>query len=166
MARRSTNRSAELSATDDSPDIVRTYLRQLGEWPLLSRESEVNLARRIEEAEHDLLNALLRIPALDREIASARPQARALAAQRLQGEAQDAEAAGPPRACGADGRGDTRRQGETRGHPAAGAGDRVPLVGRRRATVRPRSSGRSAADQAACAPPASPGRWAPRWWPA
>ena len=136
MARRSTNRSAELSATDDSPDIVRTYLRQLGEWPLLSRESEVNLARRIEEAEHDLLNALLRIPALDREIASARQQARTLAAQRLQGEAQDAEAAGPPGL-----RADGEEIPDAKAKPAVTRLQALEtafrMVGRRRATVRP-----------------------------
>jgi RNA polymerase sigma factor (sigma-70 family) len=99
MVRLSSNRGAEMSAVDDSPDIVRTYLRQLGEWPLLSRESEVDLARRIEQAEHDLLSALVRIPALDREIASARQQARLLAEQQLlrdEGPDKGPEAASPP----------------------------------------------------------------------
>jgi RNA polymerase primary sigma factor len=110
MVRRSSNRGAEMSAVDDSPDIVRTYLRQLGEWPLLSRESEVDLARRIEQAEHDLLSALVRIPALDREIASARQQARLLAEQQLlrdEGTDKGPEAGSPPaddrpRAAGTD----------------------------------------------------------------
>ena len=90
-----------MSAVDDSPDIVRTYLRQLGEWPLLSRESEVDLARRIEQAEHDLLSALVRIPALDREIASARQQARLLAEQQL---LRDEEPTAPRPAAPADDR--------------------------------------------------------------
>jgi RNA polymerase primary sigma factor len=80
MARRTSSHGVEAAATDDSPDIVRTYLRQLGDWPLLSRESEVQLARRIEEAENDLLGALIRIPALEQEIARTRDEARTMVA--------------------------------------------------------------------------------------
>ena len=39
-------------------DPVKMYLKQMGSIPLLSRENEINLAKRIEEAEHKFAEAL------------------------------------------------------------------------------------------------------------
>ena len=41
-------------------DPVRMYLREMGKVPLLDREGEVTIAKRIEEAEHRILFALFR----------------------------------------------------------------------------------------------------------
>ncbi|MGH7271493.1 MAG: RNA polymerase sigma factor RpoD/SigA, partial [Polyangiaceae bacterium] len=56
------NRSASTSPSIELPgeeDSVRAYYRKLGRTPLLTREGEVTLARRIEEAEHLIVKALV-----------------------------------------------------------------------------------------------------------
>ncbi len=137
MPRRSTNRSAELSATDDSPDIVRTYLRQLGDWPLLSRESEVDLARRIEDAEHDLLNTLVRIPAFDREIATARQRARTQAANRAQNDGAEEGAAATDQRAPAEGEDGPDNKAKPSAARLEALEAAFRLLGRRRASRRP-----------------------------
>src|SRR5260221_8792139 len=51
-----------------SSDPVRIYLRKIGSVALLTREGEVELAKRMEEGEHTILTAILNSPALVREI--------------------------------------------------------------------------------------------------
>jgi RNA polymerase primary sigma factor len=54
---------------DDSPsDAVTTYFEQLARVPLLTREGEVDLARRIEEGERQALRAIVASPAGVREL--------------------------------------------------------------------------------------------------
>ncbi|MGA7119423.1 MAG: sigma-70 family RNA polymerase sigma factor [Polyangiaceae bacterium] len=56
---------AEIPADEDS---IRAYYRKLGRVPLLTREGEVELARRIERAESDVARALVASPAAVREL--------------------------------------------------------------------------------------------------
>ena len=49
-------------------DPVRMYLREMGKVPLLDREGEVEIAKRIEEAEHRILAALFRSAPAVREL--------------------------------------------------------------------------------------------------
>src|SRR6516165_5536567 len=49
-------------------DPVRMYLREMGTVPLLTREGEIELARRIERGEHSVRKALSRSPLVIREI--------------------------------------------------------------------------------------------------
>jgi RNA polymerase primary sigma factor len=51
-----------------STDPVRIYLRRIGSVALLTREGEVELAKRMEQGEHAILAAILNSPALVREI--------------------------------------------------------------------------------------------------
>src|SRR5438552_1299716 len=51
-----------------STDPVRIYLRRIGSVALLTREGEVELAKRMEEGEHAILTAILNSPALVGEI--------------------------------------------------------------------------------------------------
>ncbi len=51
-----------------SSDPVRIYLRKIGSVALLTREGEVELAKRMEAGEHTILTAILNSPALIREI--------------------------------------------------------------------------------------------------
>jgi len=51
-----------------SNDPVRMYLRKMGSVALLTREGEVEIAKRIEEGEHRVLNAILGSPIAVREI--------------------------------------------------------------------------------------------------
>jgi len=51
-----------------SSDPVRIYLRKIGSVALLTREGEVELAKRMEAGEHAILTAILNSPALIREI--------------------------------------------------------------------------------------------------
>ena len=65
--------SSSSSATADDPfsrsnDPVRMYLRKMGSVALLTREGEVEIAKRIEEGEHRVLNAILGSPIAVREI--------------------------------------------------------------------------------------------------
>src|SRR6185503_9896350 len=55
-------------AESKSTDPVRIYLRRIGSVALLTREGEVELAKRMEEGEHAILTAILNSPALVREI--------------------------------------------------------------------------------------------------
>jgi RNA polymerase primary sigma factor len=58
---------AELPADEDA---VRAYYRKLGRVPLLTREGEIALARRIESAEATIVRALLRSPVAVRELSA------------------------------------------------------------------------------------------------
>ena len=49
-------------------DPVRMYLREMGTVPLLTREGEVEIAKRIETGEHTILSAILNSPVAVREI--------------------------------------------------------------------------------------------------
>ena len=51
-----------------SNDPVRMYLRKMGSVSLLTREGEVEIAKRIEHGEHQILNAILNSPVAVREI--------------------------------------------------------------------------------------------------
>ncbi len=51
-----------------SNDPVRMYLRKMGSVALLTREGEVEIAKRIEDGEHRVLNAILGSPIAVREI--------------------------------------------------------------------------------------------------
>jgi RNA polymerase primary sigma factor len=56
---------------DDSPsDAVTTYFEQLARVPLLTRDGEVHLAKRIEEGERQAIRALVSSPVGARELAS------------------------------------------------------------------------------------------------
>src|SRR4051812_46390171 len=83
------SRSSEEDAGSDGPDVARIYLRRIGVAPLLGREAEVALAKRIEEAEHRILGTLVQIPALRVELARMRTELRVRLAS------DDAEELGP-----------------------------------------------------------------------
>ncbi|RYG79142.1 RNA polymerase sigma factor RpoD, partial [bacterium] len=51
-----------------SNDPVRLYLRKMGSVSLLTREGEVEIAKRIEQGEHSILHAILNSPVAVREI--------------------------------------------------------------------------------------------------
>jgi RNA polymerase primary sigma factor len=55
---------------DKTNDPVRMYLREMGTVPLLSREGEVEIAKRIEHGQKVVLKALSRTPLVVREILS------------------------------------------------------------------------------------------------
>jgi RNA polymerase primary sigma factor len=57
-----------LGALEDTNDPVRIYLREMGTVPLLSREGETEIARRIERGELRTLKALSRSPIVVRQI--------------------------------------------------------------------------------------------------
>ncbi len=57
------------SATDSPSDAVTTYFEQLARVPLLTREGEVDLARRIEDGERRALRAIVGSPVGARELA-------------------------------------------------------------------------------------------------
>jgi len=59
---------ADDSLYSRSNDPVRMYLRKMGSVALLTREGEVEIAKRIEEGEHRVLNAILSSPIAVREI--------------------------------------------------------------------------------------------------
>ncbi len=54
-----------LEATDDP---VRIYLREMGTVPLLTREGEVEIAKRIERGQNNALKAMSRCPIVIREV--------------------------------------------------------------------------------------------------
>src|SRR5688572_10618307 len=65
---------AELDLTpgvEDTHDPVRTYLREMGRVPLLKREGEVILARRIERGEMIVLKAVSRSLTVVQELIAA-----------------------------------------------------------------------------------------------
>jgi len=51
-------------------DPVKIYLRQMGRIPLLTRDQEINMARRIEEAEDDLRNSIVAASLAIKEVKS------------------------------------------------------------------------------------------------
>ncbi|KAK3586167.1 hypothetical protein CHS0354_013117 [Potamilus streckersoni] len=53
-------REVHASALENSDDPVKLYLREMGTINLLDREGEVEIAKRIEEGQNDMLNILLR----------------------------------------------------------------------------------------------------------
>jgi RNA polymerase primary sigma factor len=55
-------------------DPVRTYLHRIGDTPLLGRQAEVMLAKRIEDAERSLITALIAVPSLQAELVRARAE--------------------------------------------------------------------------------------------
>ena len=65
---RQQQRETKNHAESKSSDPVRIYLRKIGSVALLTREGEVELAKRMEEGEHAILTAILNSPALVREI--------------------------------------------------------------------------------------------------
>jgi RNA polymerase primary sigma factor len=70
----SASSAAEQPADEDS---VRAYYRKLGRVPLLTREGEIALAQRIEQAEATIVRALLLSPIAVRELASIGEELRA-----------------------------------------------------------------------------------------
>jgi RNA polymerase primary sigma factor len=56
------------SSMSKSHDPVRVYLRNMGSIALLTREGEVEIAKRIEDGEHRVLGAILNSPVAVREI--------------------------------------------------------------------------------------------------
>ncbi len=57
-----------IEASDKTNDPVRTYLREMGTVPLLSREGEIELAKRNERGQWSVRKALSRSPIVIREI--------------------------------------------------------------------------------------------------
>ncbi len=53
-----------------SEDPVRMYLKEMGSIPLLTREGEVHIAKRIESAQNAILDAIVTCPVTMREIAA------------------------------------------------------------------------------------------------
>ncbi len=60
--------AAELAEVGQLDDPVKMYLRQMGQIPLLTREQELTLAKKIESAELAYRDAVLRLPVSRREI--------------------------------------------------------------------------------------------------
>ncbi len=113
-------------ALDKTNDPVRMYLREMGTVPLLTREGEVEIARRIERGKLAVIKSISRTPLVAKKVIRARRPA----AHRRPHD---------PRAGDLQRRGDHRRA--HRGALAAGAeADRRGPQGARR---RPRSSKRS-----------------------
>ena len=52
------------AAAGESSDPVRLYLREMANYPLLSREQEVEIAKRIEAGEHEVEDEVLRSPVM------------------------------------------------------------------------------------------------------
>ncbi|MBX3187995.1 MAG: sigma-70 family RNA polymerase sigma factor [Labilithrix sp.] len=73
-----------VSETSGSRDSLGLYFRQMGRVPLLTREGEIDLAKRIEKSEHAILRALLASPAGLEEVLS-------LASRLKRGEVRPAE---------------------------------------------------------------------------
>ena len=53
---------------EETFDPVRKYLREMGAVPLLTREGEVEIAKRIERGQNNMLKAMSRCPIVIREI--------------------------------------------------------------------------------------------------
>lgn len=58
----------DLSGSDRSDDPVRLYLREMGRVPLLTKDQEVVIAKKIEAAEQELVEVILKTPYTIREI--------------------------------------------------------------------------------------------------
>ena len=56
------------SAADSTSDPVRVYLREMGASPLLTREEEVEIAKRIERGQLTALKALSRSPIVIQQV--------------------------------------------------------------------------------------------------
>jgi RNA polymerase primary sigma factor len=56
------------SAIDKTNDPVRMYLREMGTVPLLTREGEVAIAKRIERGKLSILKAISRMPSISRAV--------------------------------------------------------------------------------------------------
>jgi RNA polymerase primary sigma factor len=54
--------------SDKTNDPVRMYLREMGTVPLLTREGEIELAKRIERGQHAVRKSLARSPLITREV--------------------------------------------------------------------------------------------------
>ncbi len=77
-SRRSTaKRESSDAAYGRSNDPVRMYLRKMGSVALLTREREVEIAKRIEDGENEVLDAVLRSPIASREVIAIGEQLRA-----------------------------------------------------------------------------------------
>ncbi len=63
-----TKAEEELDGYSKSNDPVRMYLRKMGSVSLLTREGEVEIAKRIEQGEHTILSAILSSPVAVHEI--------------------------------------------------------------------------------------------------
>jgi RNA polymerase primary sigma factor len=63
-----TKAEEEFDGYSKSNDPVRMYLRKMGSVSLLTREGEVEIAKRIEHGEHAILSAILNSPVAVREI--------------------------------------------------------------------------------------------------
>jgi RNA polymerase primary sigma factor len=61
-------RDAQAAKLERADDPVRMYLREMGRVPLLTKEQEVEIAKRIESAEQDLTDVLLSTPFTLKEI--------------------------------------------------------------------------------------------------
>ncbi|MCC6490865.1 MAG: hypothetical protein IT364_25485, partial [Candidatus Hydrogenedentes bacterium] len=66
--RAETRRDAAQSRLERADDPVRMYLREMGRVPLLTKDQEVAIAKRIEAAENDLTELLLSTPYTLKEI--------------------------------------------------------------------------------------------------
>jgi RNA polymerase primary sigma factor len=51
-----------------TPDPVRIYLKEMGSFPLLTREGEIEIARRIERGNQEVINVLFNCPVTVKEI--------------------------------------------------------------------------------------------------
>jgi len=58
----------ELETFERARDPVRIYLKEMGPFPLLTREGEVEIARRIESGQRDVLSVVLNCPIAIREV--------------------------------------------------------------------------------------------------
>jgi RNA polymerase primary sigma factor len=63
LARESERAEMDRGETGADVDLVKTYLRGIGDCPLLTRAEEGVLARQIEDGQHEVLRALLASPA-------------------------------------------------------------------------------------------------------
>jgi len=59
---------SKTESLEGTNDPVRVYLRQMGTVPLLTRQEEVEIAKRIEKGQHSATKALLRLPFVVRQI--------------------------------------------------------------------------------------------------
>jgi len=58
----------ELEAPKKAPDPVWIYLKEMGSFPLLTREGEVEIAKRIESGQQEMLSVVLNCPTTFKEI--------------------------------------------------------------------------------------------------
>ena len=65
---KNTKSEAESNPLEKTNDPVRMYLREMGTVPLLTREGEVRIARRIERGEKRVMNAVVRSDWVHREL--------------------------------------------------------------------------------------------------